>query len=781
MRHPKSVVNVFAAHASVASLCLIGLAAGCAAELKPIHPTTIAAEQGIAIEDLVGEAQHSQVEKADRLWTEQKNGAVAFEVLQSVATPASYLLQARYLRQMSRFEEAKKALAQANQDPRIAELVQLEDGLIAWERGDAASAILLLRPLLKGSRAIASQVVEPLAKSLLANDPAQLLEAYPQLLSHLPDSLDGRSQLLEYRAQALEKLGRLEEAKATRVQQYLEEPVSSLSPVEPPGDVKLGVQALLDRAQRLLDAHRNDRAQSSLQKIDDALLTTAQRCQKNFMLGMAARKVRGYSSAESYLGRVIAECQDPILVRRAAYLHIKVVSIRDGLEAIPLIEQFVERYPGDSMVDDVLFWAGDIMQRRERLGEAKSYYQRAQEATPNGDHCAEARWRVAWMTYRRGDLVAAKSFFEQISQNKTCPSDMFESARAQYWLGRLAFEQQGASFALENYERVLQLDPLGFYAQQALQRIWEIDQDRAKKVAPIAHSAEKLAVCPHALVHDAAFHNGYNYLAMGLASDAAREFLSIATSKQNILGASHAASLGVEENIKKTRMSVPEPIFCDAGSEQLLLTLLLDRTGAYHDSHWRMRTDFAAALSHQPSAHEWRLWQVAYPLAYHSLIDAAERESGLAEFTLAALVREESALDPDVVSWASAYGLTQLILASGQTASRKLQPPITLNNAEELLNPVLNTRLGAALLASQIKRYKGNLGMALAAYNAGDEPVKSWWPRIQGQPFDIFAEELPIQETRGYVKRVLRTLGIYRWLYQNEIPILPVASTIPLK
>jgi hypothetical protein len=41
-----------------------------------------------------------------------------------------------------------------------------------------------------------------------------------------------------------------------------------------------------------------------------------------------------------------------------------------------------------------------------------------------------------------------------------------------------------------------------------------------------------------------------------------------------------------------------------------------------------------------------------------------------------------------------------------------------------------------------------------------------------GQPFDVFAEEVGNQETRGYVKRVLRTYGIYRWLYAGEPPML---------
>ena len=41
---------------------------------------------------------------------------------------------------------------------------------------------------------------------------------------------------------------------------------------------------------------------------------------------------------------------------------------------------------------------------------------------------------------------------------------------------------------------------------------------------------------------------------------------------------------------------------------------------------------------------------------------------------------------------------------------------------------------------------------------------------------DVFAEELTIRETRRYVKRVLKTYGIYRWLYSGASPQLPIGK-----
>ena len=133
------------------------------------------------------------------------------------------------------------------------------------------------------------------------------------------------------------------------------------------------------------------------------------------------------------------------------------------------------------------------------------------------------------------------------------------------------------------------------------------------------------------------------------------------------------------------------------------------------------------------------------------------------------------------MSWAGAYGLTQLLLSSGQRAGKLLTPPVKIEKAEDLLEPGVNARLGAALLASQVRTLGNNLALALAAYNAGDRVAVTWWKRHQGQPFDAFAEEMTIKETRGYVKRVLRTFGIYRWLYGGEAPVLPIEETIRVR
>ena len=69
-----------------------------------------------------------------------------------------------------------------------------------------------------------------------------------------------------------------------------------------------------------------------------------------------------------------------------------------------------------------------------------------------------------------------------------------------------------------------------------------------------------------------------------------------------------------------------------------------------------------------------------------------------------------------------------------------------------------------AYFGSLLARYQGSEAIALACYNAGEAPVRNWLRQRSGMALDAFVEEIPIQETRGYVKRVLRSFAAYRFL-----------------
>ncbi|MGZ3459229.1 MAG: lytic transglycosylase domain-containing protein, partial [Archangium sp.] len=157
------------------------------------------------------------------------------------------------------------------------------------------------------------------------------------------------------------------------------------------------------------------------------------------------------------------------------------------------------------------------------------------------------------------------------------------------------------------------------------------------------------------------------------------------------------------------------------------------------------------------------VWEVAYPNAFRPLIEKHTAAAGVEPDLLQALMREESALDPKALSWAGALGLTQLMPSTAQAVARQLK--LKRVTTQSLLEPEVNIKLGAHYLGSLVKRFAGNTPFAVGSYNAGPLAIDKWRADRPGMPLDAWVEEVPIAETRGYIKRVLRSYNTYQLLY----------------
>ncbi len=62
-----------------------------------------------------------------------------------------------------------------------------------------------------------------------------------------------------------------------------------------------------------------------------------------------------------------------------------------------------------------------------------------------------------------------------------------------------------------------------------------------------------------------------------------------------------------------------------------------------------------------------------------------------------------------------------------------------------------------------LQRFGNNPVLATAAYNAGPLRVEQWLPEGEQLDARIWIENIPYNETRGYVRRVLATDAIFHW------------------
>ncbi|MEC9465524.1 MAG: transglycosylase SLT domain-containing protein [Myxococcota bacterium] len=676
-------------------------------------------------------------------------------LLAALETPAATVLKVRAARLAEEYERAQTLINGASQfaEP-FRTLITLEKALVAQGLKDHRTTWDTLLPLIQAQHPVVSAHIEMAARAAARISPDTLLAHFDDLRAAAPKTSHARSFLLGELAAAKRAKGLHQQAAKLELKRFIEEPLGRSSPRKMPVGARITFSNLLDRAQKILDAHLNETALKALDQIPYNRLEVAQKCQWLFIHGMAHRKLHHYGDAEKSLMKAAKLCTDPSMRRRAAYVGVKVISIRSGLRAIEPIEAFVREFSGHSMVDDVLFWAGDLYQRRDRESDAIGYYQRIQKLPVLGDHCAEASWRQAWMAFRAGRLPEARDVLAASIKRANCTKKSDDRARALYWLGRVEGKLNQPQKAMGYYRQVIEQRALSYYAQLALTRLKELKAPKLGALLGELKAPSKkhnVALCPGSLADSSSFQSGLTLLDAGLTRDAARFFLR--TPK-------HA------EPSTSATCTGPEP--------GVLLALLLDQAGEHREAHWRLRTAFSRLIHKKPTEHEGLVLRAAYPLAFRKELGASESEHAIPSLFLQALAREESAFDPAIVSWAGAYGLTQLRLTTAHGAGTLVTPRVQITKTTQLLDPALNARLGGAFLSSLIKRFDGSLGLALCGYNAALKTATTWWHRHAGEPFDVFAEELTIRETRKYVKRVHQTWGIYRWLYEGTDPSLPI-------
>ena len=86
----------------------------------------------------------------------------------------------------------------------------------------------------------------------------------------------------------------------------------------------------------------------------------------------------------------------------------------------------------------------------------------------------------------------------------------------------------------------------------------------------------------------------------------------------------------------------------------------------------------------------------------------------------------------------------------------------------QLLNPSVNLQLGTRNLKQVLDRFSGQPEYALAAYNAGDVPVRQWMSSGDYKDIAEFVESIPYTETREYVQAIMRNREMYRTLYSSR-------------
>lgn len=472
-------------------------------------------------------------------------------------------------------------------------------------------------------------------------------------------------------------------------------------------------------------------------------------CEARLLLGKSLRKLRKYSAAKKHLDAVATRCGDDVK-KRGAYLAARVAWISKAGTAATLLRAFADTWPDDPLTDDVLLWLGEVKHRDGDRKAAEDAWRTIVEKHPNGDMIHEARFQLAWSLAQGGDVDGARALLDAAARAASAGASSKESLvfladRALYWRARLALapridsltptnDGKAKASALAELAAFAQTRPAGWYGHLARLLVASQGAPPAAAIAAqLRESATKASLTTSAaLAADTRFTLARALVEGGYDDEALLLLIDLSA-------------------------SMPTP---SAAEDKFALALLMGRAGAPGTGHAFLRNAGLALLPGTPSVDNALAWSIDWPRAYPTSIEPAAAEHKLPSTLLFGLAREESAFDAGVVSWAGAVGLCQLMppTAADEAADKKLAKP----DIEALRDPNLNARLGAAHLARRMKL--GHVALAIAAYNAGPGAVAQWNPH---GPLDAFVEQIPVDETRNYVKKVTGSWVTYSILDGN--------------
>jgi len=501
----------------------------------------------------------------------------------------------------------------------------------------------------------------------------------------------------------------------------------------------------LERVRALSDARRFADAEQAAEQTLAALPETERAgtigCEVQFLSGKALAATRAYARAGDVFEALLNQCKDPDLRARAQFMAGKAAA-SDGqhMLAVKRFAALEQDAPKNSLADDA------------RLYGALSYLELGVEARftellsalpddyPEGDMVPEGSFRLALRRLDKQDFQGAVRVLERVLGNKfsvTARAADF-AGRERYFHARALAATGESERALGEYESLIRDLPLSYYMLSAYSALHVVDAERARTVL-----AGALAAVPSGPV---VVTNRTEFSGPGFTR--ALELFGVGDLEN---GARELDALGLADSSRPEILWGLSKLYAEAGAVKL--------------SHAAGRRALSAAPSTWPADAWVDAWKLAYPAPFQQIVQREAKRTGENPALIYAIMREESAFDPDAESLADAYGLMQLIVPTARSIARPLGLP---SDRASLKRPSVNIALGTGELARLAKAFPENALLAIPAYNAGPGNPKRWLRDRPNADFDLWVELIPYVETRRYVKRVLSSRAAYAFLYQRE-------------
>jgi len=493
----------------------------------------------------------------------------------------------------------------------------------------------------------------------------------------------------------------------------------------------------LGRAERLFGARRYSDARRSFDLLRP-LSTGDDRAHIDLRLAECDFHLKRHAAARDALRAMLD--RQPVRSTEAQYYLISATrELGREDEYVSLVRAFVDSTTDASYAEAVLNDLGTYYIVKDQDDKAAEVFAEQYRRFPQGLYADRAAWKAGWAAYRRGEFAETMKLFEgaaaTLRRADYRPAWLFWAARSHARIG-----QRDAAIAL--FRQVINDYRNSYYGRQAAR---EIDaMQAASRPAPASAVSPARRELPATLVVPGARPSNallvQNLLAAGMYDEAIAELRRAQSD--------HGSSPVIEATI----------------------AYALNRKGELRPGITAMRRAYPQFMAAGGEAMPIDMLAVIFPIDYWSMIQRYATARGLDPYLMAALVAQESTFQADVRSSANAYGLMQIVPATGRRYAQTLG--IRPFRTSRLTEAETNIRIGMAYFADLVRQF-GHVVPALAAYNAGDTRVARWLDERPGLDREEFIDDIPFPETQNYVKRIIGTAEDYRRLY-SETSSVPV-------
>jgi len=406
------------------------------------------------------------------------------------------------------------------------------------------------------------------------------------------------------------------------------------------------------------------------------------------------------------------------------------------------LEYFVDKYSWSALADDALYEIASYQESQKQYAEAIKTFKRLASKYSKSRLADDALWHAGWGHRKVRQYLDSIADF-QILINRF-PQSRFASA-AQYWIGKNYESLKMWKKASDIYYKIVR-ESHWYYGNKSKERIqWLVQNHR---------------VSGEFVLTEAGFRN-HPRAKVTVDDTLWRDIGRLNSSRTQELMYLRAFDDAIVElkTLLRTNQFAPKNIYYN-------MITCYQKIGEFYNAYqyaWKLSQ--LPELKSENDSLPLEIYKMLYPFHFQDAIYKYSKRYNIDPFFVASMIREESKYNRTIISHAGARGLMQIMPATGKYLARQMN--IRRFNTSMLFIPDVNIQIGTRYMRDLMKQFDNNHAFVAGAYNGGPGRMTRWMKELDGSDLDEFIEDIPIDETRWHIKKVLDSYYIYKELYAS--------------